>query len=132
MRRRLEVDLLDGRGRRHRERGVRRVEVGQLPLELGPQPGPVLLEERGQAADVGLERGAPVAVLGDRLARELFPSSEAVGEVVRIGGRRFRVIGVLASRGQQLGMDMDEVALVPVTGGDPDGERSLRALAPQD
>ena len=61
-----------------------------------------------------LERGAPVTVLGDRLARELFPAADAVGEVVRIGGRRFRVIGVLAPRGQQLGMDMDEVAVVPV------------------
>jgi putative ABC transport system permease protein len=63
-----------------------------------------------------LERGSPVAVLGDRLAREMFPAAgpDAIGEVVRIGGRRFRVIGVLAPRGQQLGMDMDEVALVPV------------------
>jgi putative ABC transport system permease protein len=60
-------------------------------------------------------RGAPITVLGERLARELFSSVDPVGQVVRIGGRRFRVIGVLASRGEQLGMDMDEVAVVPVS-----------------
>ena len=39
---------------------------------------------------------------------------EPVGQVVRIGDWRMRVIGVLAPRGQQLGIDMDEVAIVPV------------------
>jgi putative ABC transport system permease protein len=62
-------------------------------------------------------RGRPVVVLGSKVARELFPSAEAVGQVVRIGGWRMRVIGVLASRGVQLGMDLDDVALVPVVTG---------------
>jgi putative ABC transport system permease protein len=61
-----------------------------------------------------LERGAPVAVLGSRLARELFPAGDAVGGVVRVGDRRCRVVGVLAPRGQQLGMNMDDVAILPV------------------
>jgi putative ABC transport system permease protein len=60
-----------------------------------------------------MERGAPVVVLGDRVARELFPGADPVGEAVRVGDRRFRVIGVLAPRGQQLGMNFDEVALLP-------------------
>jgi putative ABC transport system permease protein len=64
-----------------------------------------------------LERGAAVAVLGDRVARELFGAGEAVGGIVRIGGRRCRVIGVLAAKGQQLGMDVDDLALVPVATG---------------
>jgi putative ABC transport system permease protein len=59
-------------------------------------------------------RGAPVAVLGAATARELFPGEEPVGAVVRIGGWRLRVIGVLAPRGTQLGLNMDEVAMVPV------------------
>jgi putative ABC transport system permease protein len=61
-----------------------------------------------------LARGRPVVVLGSKVARELFPSEEPVGQVVRIGGWRMRVIGVLASRGVQLGMDLDDLALVPV------------------
>ncbi len=64
--------------------------------------------------DLELERGAPVAVLGHAVARELFAGGEAVGGVVRVGDRRCRVIGVLAPRGTQLGLDLDEVVLVPV------------------
>ncbi|HVS01834.1 MAG TPA: ABC transporter permease [Thermoanaerobaculia bacterium] len=61
-----------------------------------------------------LERGAPVVVLGRSLATELFPASDPVGQVVRVAGWRLKVIGVLAPRGVQLGVDMDEVAIVPV------------------
>jgi len=60
------------------------------------------------------DRGAPVAVLGSQLARELFPAADPVGQVVRVGDWRMRVIGVLEPRGQQLGIDMDDVVIVPV------------------
>lgn len=61
-----------------------------------------------------LLRGRPVAVLGDRVARELFPGEEPVGQVVRIGGWRMRVIGVLTQKGVQLGADIDDMVVVPV------------------
>jgi putative ABC transport system permease protein len=60
------------------------------------------------------DRSASVAVLGRTAARELFGSEDPVGRVVRIGDWRMRVVGVLAPRGQQLGVDMDDVAIVPV------------------
>ena len=60
------------------------------------------------------DRGAPIAVLGSRLAQELFPAAEPVGQVVRVGDWRMRVIGVLEPRGQQLGINMDDVVVVPV------------------
>jgi putative ABC transport system permease protein len=60
------------------------------------------------------DRSSPVAVLGQKSARELFPGRDPVGEIVRVGDWRMRVIGVLAPRGQQLGVDMDDVAIVPV------------------
>jgi putative ABC transport system permease protein len=59
-------------------------------------------------------RGGSVAVLGPRLKRELFPEESALGKFVRIGGRRFRVIGVMEPKGQILGYDIDDVAYVPV------------------
>jgi putative ABC transport system permease protein len=61
-----------------------------------------------------MRRGRPVVVLGDKAARELFPGEEPVGQVVRIAGWRMRVIGVLASKGVQLGADIDETATIPV------------------
>jgi putative ABC transport system permease protein len=58
--------------------------------------------------------GAPVIALGAKLATELFGTATALGQFVRIGDRRFRVIGVLASSGTGLGMNTDELAFVPV------------------
>ncbi len=60
------------------------------------------------------DRSSPVAVLGATAARELFPGRDPLGEIVRVGDWRMRVIGVLAPRGQQLGVDMDDVVIVPV------------------
>ncbi|MCC6672748.1 MAG: ABC transporter permease [Planctomycetes bacterium] len=53
-------------------------------------------------------------VLGAKVRRELFGAQGGLGNWVRIGDRRFRVIGVLASKGTSLGIDMDDVVLVPV------------------
>ncbi|MEM8962191.1 MAG: ABC transporter permease [Acidobacteriota bacterium] len=64
--------------------------------------------------DDDARRGSAVAVLGRTVADELFPDRNPLGEVVRIGAWRFRVIGVLASQGTQLGVDVDDVVIVPV------------------
>jgi putative ABC transport system permease protein len=62
-------------------------------------------------------RGAAVAVLGQKAARELFRGEDPVGNVVRIGGWRMRVIGVLAGQGVKLGVNFDDIAIVPVATG---------------
>ena len=60
------------------------------------------------------DRGAPVVVLGPELVVELFAEENPIGRVVRIGEYRMRVIGVLQRQGIRLGVDMDEVAVLPV------------------
>jgi len=73
---------------------------------------------RGQFLPPGdLERGDSVAVLGMTVARELFPDGSAVGKVVRVGEWRMRVIGVVEPTGTSVGLDMDEVVVVPVATG---------------
>lgn len=59
-------------------------------------------------------RGSQFAVLGPRLKREIFGEANALGRFVRIAGTRFRVIGVMAPKGQFLGFDIDDAAYVPV------------------
>jgi putative ABC transport system permease protein len=59
-------------------------------------------------------RGAALAVLGQKLGRELFGGESALGRHVRIGGTRFRVVGLMEAKGSMLGMDIDDVAYVPV------------------
>ncbi|HVP38258.1 MAG TPA: ABC transporter permease [Candidatus Saccharimonadales bacterium] len=59
-------------------------------------------------------RGDQVAVIGSTVRRELFGAENPLGKSVRIARARFTVIGVLEPRGQSLGFDFDELALVPV------------------
>ncbi len=56
----------------------------------------------------------PVCVLGAKLATELFGQRAAVGEWLRVGDRRFRVVGVLATQGESLGMNTDDLVIVPL------------------
>ena len=60
-------------------------------------------------------RGASEVVIGARVREEIFGSNTALGQLVRVGDRRMRVVGVLASSGQGLGMNTDELVFVPVS-----------------
>ncbi|MEH1167165.1 ABC transporter permease [Micromonospora sp. CPCC 205539] len=56
-----------------------------------------------------------VAVLGNSVARALFPDRDPLGQQVTLAGVRFRVIGVFTPLGQSLGVDRDDEVHVPVT-----------------
>ena len=58
--------------------------------------------------------GQPVCVVGAKVASELFGARQALGEWLRIGDRRFRIVGVLAKQGQSLGFNTDEIVVVPL------------------
>ncbi|MDO9450768.1 MAG: ABC transporter permease [Rugosibacter sp.] len=57
---------------------------------------------------------APVAVIGMTIRNDMFGNQPAVGQLIRLGDRRLRVIGVLKSTGQGVGMNTDELVIVPV------------------
>ncbi|MEI6804747.1 MAG: ABC transporter permease [Burkholderiales bacterium] len=59
-------------------------------------------------------RGASEAVIGAKVRDEIFGNTPALGQLVRIGDRRFRIVGVLAASGQGLSMNTDELVFVPV------------------
>jgi putative ABC transport system permease protein len=61
------------------------------------------------------DANAAVAVIGAKIRAELFGAEPAIGRVLRIGDRRVRIIGVLGQTGQGLGMNADEVVILPVT-----------------
>ena len=60
-------------------------------------------------------RGSSVAVIGAKIRSELFGSNPAIGQLIRVGDRRLRIVGVLKSTGQGLGMNTDELVIVPVS-----------------
>ena len=60
-----------------------------------------------------IDSATPVVVLGSKVHNELFGAQAAIGEWLRIGDRRFRVIGVLATEGRSIGIDVEEVVIIP-------------------
>ncbi|WP_207790820.1 ABC transporter permease [Thermaurantiacus tibetensis] len=73
--------------------------------------------EDGRAFSAMEERqAARVAVIGQTVARQLFGASDPLGELLRVRGVTFTVIGVLPERGQGIGgVDRDDVVVLPLT-----------------
>ena len=85
-------------------------------------------------ADVQFAR--PVVVLGATVYEKLFPNESALGKEVRIDGYKYRVIGVLARKGQAFGEDQDRRVIAPITrllrnyAGKHDGNITIEVRAP--
>lgn len=63
-----------------------------------------------------IEKNAPVCVLGETVAENLFAYKDPVGETININSVPFKVIGVLQGRGfSATGQDQDDFALMPIT-----------------
>jgi len=64
-----------------------------------------------------LEDARSTAVLGYTMKKELFGDTNPLGEHIRVGGHRFRVIGTIEKKGQMLGIDMDDTIYIPAQNG---------------
>lgn len=65
-----------------------------------------------------LRRGEIVAIIGQTVAKNLFGESDPLGQMFRIRNVPFKVIGVMAGKGQSaLGQDQDDVIFVPLDTG---------------
>ncbi len=52
-------------------------------------------------------------VLGSKVKNELFRDANPLGQIVRVAGERYRVVGVMESKGQMLGFDLDDAVYIP-------------------
>jgi len=81
------------------------------------------LEIRGWRLDSGdffsendVRTAARVVVLGKTVANTLFPGSDPIDQTIRIRNLPYRVVGVLAAKGQSAqGQDQDDTAMMPYT-----------------
>jgi putative ABC transport system permease protein len=55
----------------------------------------------------------PFVVLGAKVARELFPAANPLGQRLQVGDQPARVIGVMEAKGFVLGFDMDDTVYIP-------------------
>lgn len=65
--------------------------------------------------DVAIRNEERVAVIGHNVREELFGGDEAVGKVIKINGKNFRVVGVLPDKGQVMFFNVGELVVVPYT-----------------
>jgi putative ABC transport system permease protein len=66
--------------------------------------------------DSDVRMAARVIVLGQTVADNLFPGTDPVGQIVRVTNLPFRVVGVMASKGQDpQGRDQDDTTFAPYT-----------------
>ena len=85
--------------------GVDYLKIRAWPLQAG-----IFFDEKDVAA------GNRVCILGHTLVRELFQTTNPLGNDIRIGNIPFKVIGVLEKKGAGLtGEDQDNVLLMPFT-----------------
>jgi putative ABC transport system permease protein len=88
---------------------------GETP---GSLPARNWIPEDGRGiTDADVDGARDVCVLGNSLARTIFPTGSPVGEHVKINGINYTVIGVLHPKGGQLGGDQDKFAIIPLTTG---------------
>ncbi|MCK6370728.1 MAG: ABC transporter permease [Gammaproteobacteria bacterium] len=64
--------------------------------------------------DEDWDRASPECVIGHVVRAELFAGQPAVGQWLRVGDRRCRVVGVLAEQGISVMVNVDELVLMPV------------------
>jgi len=56
-----------------------------------------------------------VAVIGKKVADELFPTQDPIGKKIKIKGKNYRVMGVFGQKGQGSFVNFDETVVVPYT-----------------
>ncbi|OGS90974.1 MAG: peptide ABC transporter permease [Gallionellales bacterium GWA2_60_18] len=60
------------------------------------------------------EQARAFVVLGSKVRQELFAGQNPLGQYLRVGGQRYRVVGVMEPKGQVLGLDLDDAVFIPV------------------
>ena len=64
---------------------------------------------------VTLDRSPPVCVIGKEVESELFGKNNALGQWLRVGDRRCRVTGIIATEGRAIGIDVQKIVVMPVS-----------------
>lgn len=107
------VSLIQGNGPIEFEKRRRRTTI----LGVGPSASEVwqIKVVKGRFLPADDSRAArSFVVLGSKVKSELFQDQNPLGQRVRVAGERYQVIGVMESKGQMLGFDLDDAVYIPV------------------
>jgi len=62
-----------------------------------------------------VEEARPVAVIAPELSDQLFPNQDPLGNIINIGGERYKVVGLTAKKGNSMGFGGDKSVFIPIT-----------------
>jgi putative ABC transport system permease protein len=65
-------------------------------------------------SELDVRERRPVVAIGADVAKDLFDEGNAIDQEVRIAGRRFTVVGVVAPKGRVLGQSFDAFVMIPI------------------
>lgn len=66
-------------------------------------------------SSIDVNEGRPVAIIGQDIANAIFADKNPIGQVISISGKRYQVVGLLATKGSSGFLSGDRVVFVPVT-----------------
>ncbi len=75
------------------------------------------LHEGRLLTDADIESAHDVMVLGNKLAKTLFPFGSALGEHIKFNGIVYNIVGVLEAKGGRPGGNQDNFGVIPITTG---------------
>ncbi len=78
--------------------------IHNMPVESGSFISPEDISSRKK-----------IAVIGHTVQKELFDGENPLGKQITVAGGRFTVVGIMQSKGQSLGIDMDDIVYIPLT-----------------
>ena len=107
------VSLIQGNGPVEFEKRRRRTTI----LGVGPSASEAWQIKVGQGRFLPADDSRAArsyVVLGSKVKSELFQDKNPLGQRVRVAGERYLVIGVMESKGQMLGFDLDDAVYIPV------------------
>ena len=87
--------------------------VGEEPI--GVATNNWIVKEGRSLSENDVQNSAYVAILGDDVARKVFPHGSAVGSIARIGNNRYTVIGVFEPKGNAMGGNSDNFVVLPLS-----------------
>ena len=87
--------------------------IGTTPGYFQVGTNTVASGEAFTAADV--TAAAKVAVIGQTLAGELFPTGSALGQQVTVGGTPLTIVGILSQQGSTIFNDPNSVIIAPIS-----------------
>ncbi len=89
--------------------------TGAMPANFSAKN--LVVTEGRPLLDSDVDGSHQVCVLGFSLAKTLFPYVSAIGQMAKLDGINYRVVGVLEERQASMGSTPDSFALIPITTG---------------